>query len=111
LARADAKGQGAEGSVRRGVTIAANNRLARLRDAKSRADHVHDALLGTLHIEKQNSMLAAIAFERFKLRGSYMVCHRQVTVLGRHGVVITAKVRSGRRTLRPATLRPEKACG
>ena len=46
-----------------------------------------DALVGALHVEKQNPMLAAVAFERFKLRGSYMVCQRQVTVLGRDGVV------------------------
>ena len=44
LARADAEGERAEGAVRRGVRVAADDRHAGLRDAELGPDHVDDAL-------------------------------------------------------------------
>jgi hypothetical protein len=45
LARADAEGHRAEGTVRRGVAVAADDGDARHRETQLRADDVHDALL------------------------------------------------------------------
>ncbi len=47
LGGADAEGQRAEGAVGGGVRVAAHDRHARLGQAQLRADHVHDALIGT----------------------------------------------------------------
>ena len=52
FAGADAEGQRAERAVRGSVAVAADDRLARLRDSQFRADDVHDALVAAVHVEK-----------------------------------------------------------
>ena len=50
LAGADAEGNGAEGAMRRGMAVAADQRHARQGEAEFRADDVHDAVAIVLHI-------------------------------------------------------------
>ena len=65
LARADAEGERAEGAVRGGVRVAADDRHAGLGDAELGADHVHDPLtLGAERVDG-DAELRAVALERF----------------------------------------------
>ena len=60
---ANAEGEGAEGSMRGRVGIAANNGLAGLRDAELGPDDVHDAATAVLQVEQLHAELARILFE------------------------------------------------
>ena len=61
LARADAEGQRAEGAVRGGVRVAADDRHPRLGDAELGADHVDDALmLGAQRVDGDAELLAVL---------------------------------------------------
>ena len=57
LARADAEGQGAEGAVRAGVAVAADDRGAGQREAQLGADDVDDALADVVHVEQLDAEL------------------------------------------------------
>ena len=61
FACADAERQRSQPSVRGGVAVTANNRQARLSDAQFRPDDVDNALVGTVHVKKQDPGLAAVA--------------------------------------------------
>ena len=49
---ADAKGQRAKSAMRAGVAVTANDRHARLGQAQFRADYMHNALIGRVHVEQ-----------------------------------------------------------
>src|SRR5208282_750259 len=83
----NAKRQRSERAVRRGVTVAADNRHPRQRDAQFRADDVHNALLRRVHIEERDPELAAIFLQRFNLLRSNRVGDRQAPRSGRDIVV------------------------
>ena len=87
FAGADAEGQRAEGAMGRRVTVAANDGLARLSDAEFRSNHMHDPLIGILHVEEHDARFAAVALQGLKLRGRHRIQQRKVPVLGGHGVV------------------------
>ena len=66
LAGADAEGQRAEGAVRGGVAVAADDRHARLGDAELGPDDVDDALvLGAQRVDRDAELLA-VALERLR---------------------------------------------
>ena len=87
FARADAKRKRAERAVRARVTIAADDRHARLRETKLRTNHVNDALLGRMNIEELNTKLLAIFAQCFDLLRSRSVRDRQAAIGGRNVVV------------------------
>ena len=68
LARADAQGQCAEGPVRRGVGVAADDRHSRLRHAQLGTDDVHDALAIRAQRVDRDAELLAVALERLHLQ-------------------------------------------
>ena len=63
LGRADAEGEGAERTVRRGVAVAADDGLAGLRDAELRSDDVHDTAARILHAEQLDAELRAVLLQ------------------------------------------------
>src|SRR5260221_3196265 len=67
FAGADAEGQRAEGAVRGGVAVAADDRLPGLRDAELRSDDMHDALVLAVHVEEADAGFVAVALEGFEL--------------------------------------------
>ena len=69
LARADAEGEGAEGPVRAGVAVAADDGRARVREAQLRPDHVDDALPLVAHPVEGDAELAAVPLEGRDLLG------------------------------------------
>src|SRR5262249_10887925 len=103
LARTNAESQGPEGSVRGGVTVAADDSLARLRDAKLRTNDVHNALVPAVHVEQGNAGLPAVPVERRKLCGRDVVGQGQLAVPGRDGMVHHRE-----REVRPADLAPRR---
>ena len=73
LARADAECERAEGAVRRGVRIAADDRHAGLRDAELRADHVDDALAAVPEAVVRDAELLDVARQRVELLAGDLV--------------------------------------
>ena len=63
----NAKCQRPKCAVRAGVAVAADNGHARLRQSQFRADHVHDALLGGIHIEQRHAELFAVLLQGLNL--------------------------------------------
>ena len=114
LAGADAERERAERAVGRGVRVAADDRHARLGDAQLRADHVDDALARGADRVDRHAELA-----RSCPRASRSAC----ATAGRRSSAgsvepsvgtlwsAVASVRSGRRTVRPASRRLSNACG
>ncbi len=84
LAGADAEGDRAEGAVRRGVRVAADDRHARLGEAELRADHVHDALPGVAHRVQPDAELGRVLAQRLDLRPGDRVRDRAVRAGQRH---------------------------
>src|SRR5437016_479833 len=87
FAGANAKSQSAEGAVRGGVAVAANNGLARLRDAELRANDVHDALILAAHVEEAEAGFAAVFLQGIELKLSVVVEDGQSAVSGGDGMV------------------------
>ena len=89
LARADAEGERAEGAVRGGVRVAADDRHARLGDAELGADHVHDALAVGAERVDGDAELRAVALERLDLHARELVLdpRRDRRAVGRRVVV------------------------
>ena len=72
LGSADAEGEGAEGAVRARVTVAADDRLARLGRAELRADDVHDTAMLTAESVQLDAEVCAILFHLpHLLRGAF----------------------------------------
>src|SRR5262249_51380513 len=87
LGGSNAEGQRAERATRAGVAVAANNRLAGLRQAKFRTNHVHDALFGRIDVEQRDAEVLAVLLERGNLAGSDGIEDRRAARLGRNVVV------------------------
>ena len=73
FAGADAEGQRAERAVRGGVTVAADDGHAGLRDAQLRPDDVHDALMWAAQSVELHAELGAVLFEQFDLLAAHFV--------------------------------------
>ena len=112
LGGADAEGERAEGAVRRGVAVAADDGHAGQGEALLGADDVDDALADVVDVEQRDAELAAVLLQGLDLDARALVgdaaCERSVVGTLWSG---TASVASGRRTLRPVRRRPSKACG
>src|ERR1700730_13818802 len=50
-----------------GMTIAAYDGHARLRETQLGTDHVHNALIGRIHVKQADAKIAAVLLERFNL--------------------------------------------
>ena len=88
LGGADAVRQTAEGTVRGGVRIAADNGHAGQRGAVLRTDDMHDALARILEREVgQRADLADVGVERLDLLARHRILDAQVPVVGRRVVV------------------------
>ena len=85
---ADAHRQRAEGTVRRRVTVAADDRHAGLRQTQLWSDDVHDALLYVAHRVQADTELGAVAAQRLDLGSRDGVGDRLVDVDRRHVVVL-----------------------
>ena len=114
FAGADAEGESAEGPVGGGVRVAADDGAAGLGGAEFGSDHVDDALVGDparrrTRCRTRRSSCAGRRPGRSRI-WSVMTRRSCTEVVGTLWSTV-AMVRSGRRTLRPATRRPSKACG
>src|SRR6266700_1737305 len=73
FAGANSESERAKCSVRGSVAVAADNRLAGLRNTKLWADNVHDSLILAVHVEQSDAGFLAILFERVELRLGILV--------------------------------------
>ena len=87
LAGADAERQRAERSVRGGVTVAADDGHAGLRESLFGTHDVHDALLVAGQVVKTNAEVGAILFHLIELGFADGVENRQVVRRGGRGVI------------------------
>ena len=87
FAGADAEGQRAEGAVRRGVAIAADDGQAGLGDAELGTDDVDDALVAAGHVKERDAVAGAILRQRFDLQARVLVHDGQMAILGGDGMV------------------------
>ncbi len=87
FAGADAEGQRAEGAVRGGVAIAADDGQAGLRDAELGTDDVDDALVAAGHVKERDAVPGAILRQRFDLQARVLVHNREMAILGGDGMV------------------------
>src|SRR5690606_15329969 len=87
LARADAEGERAERTVRRGVAVTADDRLARLRGAALGADDVDDAVLGVAERVAGDAELLAVLHELGELGLGLVVDDLEALRIGRRRVV------------------------
>ena len=97
LGGADAEGQRAESTVRRGVAVTADHGHAGQRETLLGADDVHDALARIAHRVQRDVELVAVRPQHLHLLGRDRVGNGQmqigggdVVVLGRHGQVRAA---------------------
>ena len=112
FAGADAEGQRAERAVRGRVAVAADHGHAGLRESQFRPDHVHDALLARCARRGSECRTRCSWFRA--ARAAWRRSRRRWAASGRVVGMLwsaVAMVRSGRRTLRPRSRRPWKACG
>src|SRR5207302_1434455 len=87
FAGANAERQRAEGTVRGGVAVAANNGLAGLRDAQFRADDVNDALILAVHVKQADAGFAAILLKGVELELGVVIEDGQGAVGSGDGMV------------------------
>ncbi len=80
LRGADADGEGAEGAVRRGMAVAADDGHAGLREAQLRTDHVHDPLVQASHVVERNPKLRDVSAQGLHLVPCDVVENRQRAV-------------------------------
>jgi hypothetical protein len=95
FARADAERQRAKRTVRRSMAVAANNRLAGLRDAKFRANDVHDALVFAVHVKEADAGFAAVLLKGIELELGVVIEDGQRAVGGGDGMVHHGKSEIG----------------
>ena len=96
--------EGAERAVRRGVTVAADDRHARLRQTELGPDHMDDALGATAEVEKADARLAHVALEsRQHVFGHHV--HERPPLIARRNDVIDRRDRA----LRKPDLPPARA--
>ena len=99
LGRADAVRQRAEGAVRRGMAVAANDGRAGQREALLGADDVHDALALVVLVEVLDAEVARVLGQRLDLDAAVVVVDA-LGAIGRRHVVVD----DGQRLLRRAHL-------
>ena len=87
LRRPNSKRQRPKCSVRRGMTVAAHNRHSRLCHPQLRTNHMHDPLIGRIHIKQPNTKLLAIRLQRGNLLRRNQVGDRSSPRLGRNIVI------------------------
>src|SRR5690348_1197331 len=95
FAGADSECERAKRAMRRSVAVTANNRLPRLRNAQFGANHVDDALIPALHVEKVDSKFLAVLRQQLKLLCGICVGNRQLAILRRYGMVHHGKRQIG----------------
>ena len=112
LGRADAVRQRAEGAVRRGMAVAADDGHAGQREALLGADDVDDALADVVLGIILDAEIGGVLGQRLDLDTAFLVLDAERRS-GEVGTLwsTTASVFSGWRTLRPVMRRPSKACG
>ena len=105
---ADAEGEGAERAMRRGVAVAADDRLARLREPELGPDDVHDAAAAVLQVEQLDAELLRVDLELPHLlrRGIHRDGHAAEHLLGARGRRV---IHGGEREIRPAQLEAARA--
>ena len=99
LARADAVRQRAEGAVRRGMAVAADDGRAGQREALLGPDHMHDALALVALVVIFDAEIAGVLRQRFDLQRRLGIVDALGAVGGRHVVID-----HGQRLLRRAHL-------
>ena len=113
LGGADAVRERAEGAVRRGVAVAADDGHAGQGEALLRADDVDDALAAVELVEILDAEIAGVLGQRRDLRralsGSSMPCER--SVVGTLWSTTASVLLRLRAPCGPAMRRPSKACG
>ena len=87
FAGADPEGECAQRAVGRGVTVTADDRHARLREAQLRPDDVHNALLGIVEVEQPDAKFATVFAQRVDLLFGNQVDDRQRPIGGRNVVI------------------------
>ena len=96
LARADAMRERAEGTMRRGVAVAANDRGAGQRESLLGSDHMHDALANIALVEIFDAEFACVPRERIHLRAALRVVDA-LGAIGGGDVVVDDRERLSRR--------------
>ena len=94
--RSNAKRECAKRAVRAGMTVATDDRHARLSQTQLRPNHVHDALFGRVDVEQLNAKLFAVAAECFHLIGRYRIGDWQTAI--RRGDIMINRSESEIRT-------------
>ena len=84
---ADSEGECAECSVGAGVAVTADNSHAGLREPQLRANHMHNSLLGRIHVEQANAEFAAIFLQGFDLLLRYQIKNRCAAGFGGNVVI------------------------
>jgi hypothetical protein len=95
LGRADTKGKGAQPTVRRGMTVAADHREARQSETLLRPDHVHDPLLSGTERDLLDVKLGTVSIKRCELLRGLRIRIRQVSVDRRYVVIRNRKRQVG----------------
>src|ERR1700730_2052467 len=83
----DAEGERAKRAMGAGVTVAADDGHARLREPQFGADHVHDSLVGRVHVEQRYCKLSTVVLQGLDLTRGNRVPNRSTARLGRNIVV------------------------
>jgi len=60
--------------MRTGMAVAADDRHSRLRQSKFRPDHVHNSLLGRIHVEQRHPEFFAVVLQCLNLTGGDGIC-------------------------------------
>ena len=87
LGGADAEGQRAEGAMRRGMRIAADDRRAGQGEALLGPDDMHDALADIVHAEIIDAEIGRVLFQGLDLNAALLVVDALRTVGGGHIMV------------------------
>ena len=92
LRGADTKGQRAEGAVRGGMRVTADDGHPRLRRALLRADDMHDALARIAQAEQANAVLIAVPEQCIHLGTRNGIGNTAIAVDGRYVVIGHGKI-------------------
>ena len=87
LRSADTESQRPKCSMSAGVAISTNDCHTRLRIAQLRTDHMHDALVGRIHVEQADAEVTAVLLQSFDLAFRNLICNRCSARLGRNIVI------------------------
>ena len=78
----NAESQCTESAVRAGVAVAAHNRHPRLRQPQLRPNHVHDPLIGRIHVEESDTEFFAVSLQGRNLLGRNQIGNGSSSRLG-----------------------------